>query len=162
MYCGDETGSYIGDVGSHTCRFGYGGEDNPKFVVPSYVCDNGCGGLTMVPSCLSAERVATSDIRGYTSLSTRLGWVENYVRFTPKHSDEDVFDRSQLDEKGQKDSVESSTVLLQHIEKLSSRIEVQGKYIHQVAEALKDKGITKVQLEAGKGIVTKQDKKAAV
>ena len=41
-------------------------------------------------------------------------------------------------------------------------IQVQGKYIHQVAEALKDKGITKVQLEAGKGIVTKQDKKAAV
>ena len=37
MYCGDETGSFIGDVGSHVCRFGYGGEDNPKLVVPSYV-----------------------------------------------------------------------------------------------------------------------------
>jgi actin-like protein 6A len=37
MYCGDETGSFIGDVGSHTCRFGYGGEDNPKFVAPSYM-----------------------------------------------------------------------------------------------------------------------------
>ena len=37
MYCGDETGSFIGDVGSHVCRFGYGGEDNPKLVTSSYV-----------------------------------------------------------------------------------------------------------------------------
>jgi actin-related protein len=37
MYCGDETGAYIGDVGSHTARFGYGGEDNPKYVAPSYM-----------------------------------------------------------------------------------------------------------------------------
>jgi actin-like protein 6A len=37
MYCGDETGSFIGDVGSHTSRFGYGGEDNPKYVAPSYM-----------------------------------------------------------------------------------------------------------------------------
>ncbi|KAL9188572.1 hypothetical protein ACHAXT_006950 [Thalassiosira profunda] len=35
MYCGDETGAFIGDVGSHTSRFGYGGEDCPKVVVPS-------------------------------------------------------------------------------------------------------------------------------
>ena len=37
MYCGDETGSFIGEIGSHTCRFGYGGEDNPKLTMPSYV-----------------------------------------------------------------------------------------------------------------------------
>lgn len=37
MYCGDETGSFIGDVGSHTSRFGYGGEDIPSYVVPSMV-----------------------------------------------------------------------------------------------------------------------------
>ncbi|KAL7444073.1 hypothetical protein ACHAXH_009919 [Discostella pseudostelligera] len=37
MYCGDETGAFIGDVGSHTARFGYGGEDCPKLVVPSAV-----------------------------------------------------------------------------------------------------------------------------
>jgi actin-related protein len=37
MYCGDETGSFIGEIGSHACRFGYGGEDNPKMVTPSYV-----------------------------------------------------------------------------------------------------------------------------
>ena len=41
MYCGDETGAYIGDVGTHVSRFGYGGEDNPKHVVPSYVANNG-------------------------------------------------------------------------------------------------------------------------
>ena len=39
MYCGDETGSFIGDIGSHTARFGYGGEDCPKYVVPSYVAE---------------------------------------------------------------------------------------------------------------------------
>lgn len=37
MYCGDETGSFVGDVGSHVSRFGYGGEDAPKYVVPSYI-----------------------------------------------------------------------------------------------------------------------------
>lgn len=35
MYCGDETGAVIGDVGSHTARFGYGGEDCPKVVINS-------------------------------------------------------------------------------------------------------------------------------
>mmetsp|Transcript_32900 Transcript_32900/g.69226 ORF Transcript_32900/g.69226 Transcript_32900/m.69226 type:complete len:560 (+) Transcript_32900:149-1828(+) len=37
MYCGDETGAFIGDVGSHTARFGYGGDDCPTLVVPSAV-----------------------------------------------------------------------------------------------------------------------------
>lgn len=41
MYCGDETGAFIGDIGSHTSRFGYGGEDNPKYVVPSYQRQDG-------------------------------------------------------------------------------------------------------------------------
>jgi len=40
MYCGDETGAFIGEIGSHTSRFGYGGEDNPKYVVPSYKRDD--------------------------------------------------------------------------------------------------------------------------
>ena len=35
MYCGDETGAVIGDIGSHTARFGYGGEDCPKVVITS-------------------------------------------------------------------------------------------------------------------------------
>lgn len=35
MYCGDETGAVIGDIGSHTARFGYGGEDCPKVVISS-------------------------------------------------------------------------------------------------------------------------------
>ena len=37
MYCGDETGSFIGEIGSHGSRFGYGGDDSPKYVVPSYM-----------------------------------------------------------------------------------------------------------------------------
>jgi actin-related protein len=51
MYCGDETASFIGDIGSHTCRFGYGGEDNPKMVVSSYV---NMHHRSLVPSCLSS------------------------------------------------------------------------------------------------------------
>lgn len=57
MYCGDETGSFIGEIGSHTCRFGYGGEDNPKLVVPSYVSDK----QHMATSCLS-ERVGSKEL----------------------------------------------------------------------------------------------------
>jgi actin-related protein len=37
MYCGDETGSFIGDVGSSTARFGYGGDNAPSYVVPSMI-----------------------------------------------------------------------------------------------------------------------------
>ncbi|KAL7530378.1 hypothetical protein ACHAXR_003452 [Thalassiosira sp. AJA248-18] len=44
MYCGDETGAFIGDVGSHTARFGYGGEDCPKVVVPSAVYSRSSSG----------------------------------------------------------------------------------------------------------------------
>jgi actin-like protein 6A len=40
MYCGDETGAFIGDIGSHTARFGYGGEDCPKVVIPSAVYEH--------------------------------------------------------------------------------------------------------------------------
>jgi actin-like protein 6A len=35
MYCGDEVGAIIGDVGSSMCKFGYAGEDLPKAVFPS-------------------------------------------------------------------------------------------------------------------------------
>ena len=35
MYCGDEIGALVCDVGSSTCRFGYGGEDSPKGVFPT-------------------------------------------------------------------------------------------------------------------------------
>ena len=41
MYCGDETGSFIGEIASSSCRFGYGGEDCPKSVISSYMCQNG-------------------------------------------------------------------------------------------------------------------------
>ena len=57
MYCGDETGSFIGDIGSSVCRFGYGGEDNPKYVVPSYVSDK----AHMATSSLS-DRVAQQEL----------------------------------------------------------------------------------------------------
>jgi hypothetical protein len=37
MYCGDETGAFVGDVGYSTSKFGYGGDDLPKAVIPSVV-----------------------------------------------------------------------------------------------------------------------------
>jgi len=37
MYCGDETGAFVGDCGLTSCRFGFGGEDCPKLVIPSHV-----------------------------------------------------------------------------------------------------------------------------
>lgn len=41
MYCGDETGAFVGDLGHTTSRFGYGGEDCPKSTVPSWVLPGG-------------------------------------------------------------------------------------------------------------------------
>jgi hypothetical protein len=37
MYCGDETGAFIGEVGYTSSKFGYGGEDIPKVVLTSSV-----------------------------------------------------------------------------------------------------------------------------
>ncbi|KAI2509834.1 actin [Fragilaria crotonensis] len=48
MYCGDETGAFIGDIGSHTSRFGYGGEDHPKHVAPSCMATK--SGKNYIPS----------------------------------------------------------------------------------------------------------------
>lgn len=58
MYCGDETGSFIGEVGSHSCRFGYGGEDNPKYVIPPYVSNKS----NMVSSPLSSRVGHSQDV----------------------------------------------------------------------------------------------------
>lgn len=44
MYCGDETGAFVGDLGHTTSRFGYGGEDCPKSVVPSWTLAGGGDG----------------------------------------------------------------------------------------------------------------------
>jgi actin-related protein len=51
MYCGDETGAYIGDIGSSSCRFGYGGEDNPKLVIPSFMASSQESGNYIPSSC---------------------------------------------------------------------------------------------------------------
>lgn len=58
MYCGDETGSFIGEIGSHSCRFGYGGEDNPKLVFPSFVANK-----RTMPSSTVAARLSHQDIQ---------------------------------------------------------------------------------------------------
>ena len=59
MYCGDETGAFIGDVGSHTARFGYGGEDCPKVVIPS---------VKNLSACMSDNDVGLLPI--YSSLNS--------------------------------------------------------------------------------------------
>jgi len=40
MYCGDETGSFIADIGYSKSRFGYGGEDCPRAVFDSYLSED--------------------------------------------------------------------------------------------------------------------------
>ena len=65
MYCGDETGSFIGEIGSHNCKFGYGGEDNPKLVVPSYVANKS----HLATSCLSG-RIATQEVESILRMPT--------------------------------------------------------------------------------------------
>ena len=77
MYCGDETGAFVGDLGHTTSRFGYGGEDCPKSVVPSWtLAGDGSGGnkrqhkhascpgstLRVPPSLLANEDGDASDI----------------------------------------------------------------------------------------------------
>jgi actin-related protein len=48
MYCGDETGAFVGDLGHNCSRFGYGGDDCPKHVVPSWSLAGGaCPGSTL-------------------------------------------------------------------------------------------------------------------
>ena len=41
MYCGDETGAFVGDVSSYSSCFGYGGDDCPKSVLASYMHRDG-------------------------------------------------------------------------------------------------------------------------
>lgn len=63
MYCGDETGSFVGVIGTHTSQFGYGGQDAPAAVIPSYVADDG----TLPSSCHHArwaERGIRRPLRG--------------------------------------------------------------------------------------------------
>ena len=67
MYCGDETGSFIGDIGSCTSRFGYGGNDAPTYHVPSYTSRLEQNNKSVVvPSCLSqrwAQRSVQTPLR---------------------------------------------------------------------------------------------------
>ncbi|OQR96631.1 actin-like protein [Achlya hypogyna] len=37
MYCGDEVGAFVGDVGTLSSKFGYAGEDTPNCILPSVV-----------------------------------------------------------------------------------------------------------------------------
>ncbi|RHN56260.1 putative Actin family [Medicago truncatula] len=39
MYDGDEVSAIVIDLGSHTCKAGYAGEDAPKAVFPSLIVD---------------------------------------------------------------------------------------------------------------------------
>lgn len=70
MYCGDETGSFIGDIGSSSSRFGYGGEDSPKYVIPSLVvASDGDQIRRVVPSTLHSSCRASSPPRYSTALN---------------------------------------------------------------------------------------------
>lgn len=78
MYCGDETGSFIGDIGSCTSRFGYGGEDNPKYVVPSYMAENETTNVRYIPSSCHTNRIATQKVSSIMRMSS-LNGNEEYI-----------------------------------------------------------------------------------
>lgn len=67
MYCGDETGSFVGQVGSHTSRFGYGGDEAPRVVVNSYAGrmrqdDPAASSRFFVPASCYRSRWAEADV----------------------------------------------------------------------------------------------------
>ncbi|KAL9303552.1 hypothetical protein ACSQ67_020815 [Phaseolus vulgaris] len=79
MYGGDEVSAIVFDLGSHTCKAGYAGEDAPKAVFPSVltsfasgratslVVDGGGGSTTIAPvhdGYVLQKAVATSPIGG--------------------------------------------------------------------------------------------------
>ncbi len=37
MFCGDETGGVVVDVGAYSSKFGYSGDDMPRIIFPSTV-----------------------------------------------------------------------------------------------------------------------------
>ena len=64
MYCGDETGSFVGQVGCAVSRFGYGGDESPRVVVPSYVgrYDTDPDSKPFVPASCYRRRWAEANI----------------------------------------------------------------------------------------------------
>jgi actin-related protein len=89
MYCGDETGSFIGEIGSHTCRFGYGGEDNPKLVLPSYTIR----GFNHDKDSNKVERrMSVSSLHGLTN-NERL---ESILRMPQQEDSESMYDVSKI------------------------------------------------------------------
>jgi actin-related protein 4 len=65
MYCGDETGSFVGEIGTRNSKFGYGGQDAPGLVTPSYVVldDGSRDGRPAVPSCCYHRKWGERDLR---------------------------------------------------------------------------------------------------
>ncbi|CAM9865324.1 unnamed protein product, partial [Choristocarpus tenellus] len=59
----DEVASVVGEIGSHTCKFGFGGEDSPKHVFTStagYLPSEGNiqdgGGAEVTPVAVGSQR----------------------------------------------------------------------------------------------------------
>jgi actin-like protein 6A len=116
MYCGDETGSFIGDVGSHTSRFGYGGEDSPKYVVPSYVTKKN-DKYTVASSCYS-KRWAESE------MSTALRTAD----FTQDSADQPVLDPTKYLQQG--DSMQDTDAYEQLWQSAFDALYVRDKFKH--------------------------------
>ncbi|KAG9408101.1 hypothetical protein AC1031_021336 [Aphanomyces cochlioides] len=74
MYCGDEVGAFVGDVGSLNAKFGYAGEDTPNVVFPSCMgvrpatnerivgqsALNSCHDITALPRAISTMEDKTN------------------------------------------------------------------------------------------------------
>ena len=66
MYCGDETGAFVGDVSSYSSCFGYGGEDCPKSVFASHMYNDGNG---TIPTSLRRLPQSSSQRQRQTQLA---------------------------------------------------------------------------------------------
>jgi actin-related protein len=101
MYCGDEVGAFVGDIGSLNCKFGYAGEDTPKCIVPSItgVKSNrsdsrvigqtalyGCQGIVSLPRAISM----VDDKNSYNWDTIELLWVHAFSKMSLESSEHPI------------------------------------------------------------------------
>ncbi|RHY67778.1 hypothetical protein DYB30_000682 [Aphanomyces astaci] len=75
MYCGDEVGAFIGDVGSLTAKFGYAGEDTPNLVFPS------CMGVRPATNERIVGHSALSSCHDITALPRAISTMEDKINY---------------------------------------------------------------------------------
>lgn len=89
MYGGDEVSAIVVDLGSHSCKAGYAGEDAPKAVFPSVV---GCIEQTSLSDGVKAEGEAEEGKRNLYVGTQALGYRRDKMEVVPAMRDGVVAD----------------------------------------------------------------------